>query len=72
MRLKRLKILQTLSHSNISAAFECDLLDAVAWEKIFKLGLERDKYSMVQIKYENVTFLSQDLKGNLHFLLHQF
>lgn len=58
MGLKRLKILQTLSHSNTSAGFKCALLDAVACEKIFKEGLERDEYNMVHIKFENVIFLS--------------
>jgi len=33
MGLKRLKILQALSHSNTSAGFKCALLDAVAHEK---------------------------------------
>lgn len=56
-----MKILQTLYHSNTSAAFKCVLLGAVACEKIFKIGLERYKYSMVHIKFENVIFLSQDL-----------
>lgn len=65
MRLKRLKILQNLSHSNTSATFKCALLDAVACEKIFKVGLKRDKYSMVHIKFENITFLSQDLLSSV-------
>lgn len=65
MKLKGLKILQTFSHSNTSAAFKCALLDAVTCEKIFKVGIERDKYSMVHIKLENVTFLSQDLLSSV-------
>lgn len=65
MRLKRLKILPTLSHSNTSAAFKCALLDAVACEKTFKVGLERDKYSTVHIKFENVIFFSQDLLSSV-------
>lgn len=65
MRLKRLKILQNLPHSNTSATFKCALLDVVACEKIFKVGLKRDKYSMVHIKFENITFLSQDLLSSV-------